>query len=83
MGHIIRFYGGHNEHLVSALWYSDFRVGFGSAMAEMENCLTIASSGPAKLRAFLCESLSLHFRTKRRYALRSADAGRYVGKTKK
>jgi len=38
--------------------------------------LTIASSGPAKLRAFLCESLSLHFRTKRHTALRSADARR-------
>jgi len=40
--------------------------------------LTIASSGPAKRSAFLCESLSLHYRIKKRSALRPADAGRYA-----
>jgi len=41
-----------------------------------KECITITSSGPAKLRAFLCKSLSLHFCTKRRSTLRPADAGR-------
>ena len=40
--------------------------------------LTIASSEPAKLCVFLCESLSLHYHTKRCSALQPADAGRYL-----
>ncbi len=40
--------------------------------------ITIASSGPEKLRAFLCDSLSLHFHKKSRSASRSADARRYA-----